>query len=231
MGVTELPTPDGILSGQGAWLYAVAVTDVRSSEIVIDKMLKADQPEALAALARAFWPDPLFGFFARDRLWEHQTLGRSFSVFLADASPFDTSWVARAGSRVVGAAVWLPPGAMPRSRRRETVVQARMARLLITGRNRRRGMELLAAVDKLHPHEPHWYLALLGTDPLVQGRGAGARLLEPALDRADEAGVLSYLETQKEQNLAFYARHGFVLANEVRIEGSPPVWAMRREPR
>ncbi|CAB4892520.1 unannotated protein [freshwater metagenome] len=211
--------------------YAGGVTDVRSADIHIDKLQPGEGPEALATLARAFWPDPLFGFFAPDPLWEHHALAHGFSAFMADLESFDQSWVARAGSRVVGAAVWAPPGAMPRSRRREAMVQARMARILLTGRNRRRGIALLNAVDKVHPHEPHWYLALLGTDPLVQGRGAGGRLLGPALDQADNDGTPAYLETQKEQNLAFYARHGFAVAEEIRLAGSPPVWTMRREPR
>ena len=207
------------------------MTDVRSAEISIDKLQPGDNAETLAMLARAFWPDPLFGFFAPDRMWEYHSLTRVFGAFLADAEAFGQTWTARAGSRVVGAAVWAPPEAMPRTKRREAMLQARMARILVTGRNRRRGIALLTEVDKVHPHEPHWYLALLGTDPLVQGRGAGGRLLAPVLDLADNDGVPAYLETQKEQNLAFYARHGFTLANEVRLPGSPPVWTMRREPR
>jgi len=207
------------------------VSDVRSTQIQIGRLQDVDHAEVLAVLARAFWPDPLFGFFAKDRLWEHQTLARVFAAFLSDAAPFAQSWVARAGDRSVGAAVWLPPSAMPRSKSREAVLQARMARLLLSGRNRRRGLALLSAVDKVHPHEPHWYLALLGTDPLVQGRGAGGRLLEPVLNVADQDGVPAYLETQKPENLAFYAKHGFAVADEVRLDGSPPVWTMRREPR
>jgi hypothetical protein len=43
--------------------------------------------------------------------------------------------------------------------------------------------------------------------------------------------VPAYLETQKPENLAFYAKHGFTVADEVHLDGSPPVWTMRREPR
>lgn len=207
------------------------MTNVRSAEINIDRLQKSEHPEALAVLARAFWPDPLFGFFAPDLLWEHQTLARIFTAFLKDAAPFDCCWAARAGSRCVGAAVWVPPGEMPRGKARETMLQVRIARLLISGRHRKKGLELLGAIDKVHPHEPHWYLALLGTDPQVQGRGAGGRLLQPVLDFADTDGVPAYLETQKPENLAFYSKHGFVVADELRVDGAPPVWTMRREPR
>ena len=33
-----------------------------------------------------------------------------------DAAPFDEIWVAHADGKVAGAAVWLPPGAYPRTR-------------------------------------------------------------------------------------------------------------------
>lgn len=207
------------------------VTDVRGAEISIDQLQASEHDEALAVLARAFWPDPVFGFFAKTRVQEHQMLPGAFGAFVADAAPFDKCWAARAGDRVVGAAIWVPPGEMPRTKSREAMLQLRVARLLINGRNRVRGINLLAAVDKVHPHEPHWYLALLGTDPLVQGRGAGGRLLQPVLNMADTGGVLTYLETQKPGNIAFYSRHGFTVADEISIEGSPTVWTMRREPR
>ena len=45
----------------------------------------------------------------------------------------------------------------------------------------------------------------------MQGRGVGSALLEPALARADGEGMPCYLETQKEENLSFYARHGFAV--------------------
>ena len=59
----------------------------------------------------------------------------------------------------------------------------------------------------------------------------GSRLLAPTLARADDDGVPAYLETQKFENIAFYARHGFTVVHEVTLPGSPTVWAMQRNPR
>jgi GNAT superfamily N-acetyltransferase len=206
------------------------VVDPRQGTVTVGPLRHGDRGEALAVLARAFWPDPLFGFFAKDRLVEHRMLPQAFSAFLADAAPFDQVHCARVGQRIVGAAMWVPPGSMPRTARREALMQARLVRVLLTGQNRRKGIALLEAVDEVHPHEPHWYLALLGTDPLLQGRGVGSTLLAPNLARADEDGVPVYLETQKEENLAFYRRHGFDLVREVRLPGTPAVWCMQRAP-
>jgi GNAT superfamily N-acetyltransferase len=207
------------------------VTDSRPNVFVVEHLPADRYDDAVAALARAFFPDPLFGFFSPDKLREYHMLPKVFDAFIADAGPFDRCWAALDDGHVVGAAVWVPPGGMPRSTRRETMMQLRVGRLLITGQNRRLGLKLLDAVDKVHPSEPHWYLALLGTDPVMRGRGAGGALLQPGLAAADAEGLPAYLETQKEDNLGFYARYGFEVTHEVRVPGAPPVWGMQRAPR
>ena len=88
-------------------------------------------------------------------------------------------------------------------------------------------------VDKAHHaiHEPHYYLGILGTDPLYQRSGAGSAALAPVLERCDTEGVSAYLETQKEDNLAYYARHSFELVQKLEVGDVPPLWTMLRKPR
>jgi GNAT superfamily N-acetyltransferase len=93
-----------------------------------------------------------------------------------------------------------------------------------------RAFQLLFEVDDLHPKEPHWYLATLGTDPSMQGKGIGTKLLRDALRLADEKGMPAYLESSKESNVPFYARSGFEVVGEVRVSGSPTLWRMWRDP-
>ncbi|MGO9344480.1 MAG: GNAT family N-acetyltransferase [Acidimicrobiales bacterium] len=78
---------------------------------------------------------------------------------------------------------------------------------------------------------PHWYLVLLGCDPAWQRQGHGSALLAPVLQRADEDGIPAYLETQKQENLPWYRRHGFEVVQEITARGCPRMWAMRRDPR
>jgi len=158
-------------------------------------------------------------------------LASVFDACVRDGLPFEETLVAAAGARIVGCAVWLPPGAMPRTAARNATLNARAARLLVSGRNRISGLRLLDAVDKVHPKEPHWYLFLLGTDPVMQGRGIGGRLMQPVLDRCDAEGLPAYLETQKESNLAFYGRMGFEVGQKLEHAGAPPIWTMTRPPR
>lgn len=100
----------------------------------------------------------------------------------------------------------------------------------MTGRNRRTGIRLLDLVERSHPTEPHWYLAVLGVDPRHQGRGLGRALVQPVLDQCDRAVLPAYLETQKPENLPFHERFGFRVTDEISVPGSPPVWLMWRDP-
>jgi len=87
-------------------------------------------------------------------------------------------------------------------------------------------------VERRRPRGPHWYLATLGTDPPRQGRGVGSALLCDVLRRCDEEGLLAYLESSKERNVAFYRRHRFEVTGEIQVPGGGPrLWLMGREPR
>ncbi len=83
-------------------------------------------------------------------------------------------------------------------------------------------------LERQHPTEPHYYLAMLGTDPAHQGRGIGSALLAPVLERCDEEGLPAYLESSKESNIAFYARHRFDLTKPFQLKGGPTMYFMWR---
>jgi GNAT superfamily N-acetyltransferase len=92
-------------------------------------------------------------------------------------------------------------------------------------------LDMISRIESMHPHEPHWYLATLGTDPDAQGRGIGSALMRPVLDHCDAEGLPAYLESSKERNVPFYARHGFAVVKEVPLpHGGPSIWTMWREP-
>ena len=86
-------------------------------------------------------------------------------------------------------------------------------------------------VERRHPTEPHYYLAILGVDPSAQGRGLGSAVLQPMLDRCDTEGVPAYLESSKATNVPFYERHGFRVTGEIELPFGPPMWLMWRDPR
>src|SRR5690242_11958439 len=130
-------------------------------------MQTQDQPAVVGALSRAFYDDPLFGFFLPNLV--HQTKGilAFMSAGVADAKPFGEIWVARTDdARVACGAVWLPPGAYPRGMKRDMNLNVRSIPVIArAGKRSLASLRLLTAVDKAHHAitEPHYYLAILGT--------------------------------------------------------------------
>ena len=74
----------------------------------------------------------------------------------------------------------------------------------------------------MHPHEPHWYLASLGTAVDRQGKGVGRALMRPVLGALRRRGLPCYLESSKERNVPFYRRHGFEVVEEVPLPATGP---------
>jgi GNAT superfamily N-acetyltransferase len=178
-------------------------------------------------LARAFHDDPamIWAFGERPaprlrrlrRYFRHEARrhGRTGQVLTGDGHP--------------GAAFWDPPEQWRTSwpalvRSLPVMVPAigpRLPRVL-------RGLEL---IERAHPREPHWYLAVLGTDPPQQGKGVGRALVDPVLGRCDTEGIGAYLESSKEQNVPYYERFGFAVTGQIDLPGGPPLWPMWRKPR
>jgi GNAT superfamily N-acetyltransferase len=190
-----------------------------------------ETPEAIAVCARAFWPDPLLGFFSRGLLHEYRYLPQFFEIDIKDRKKYSRLLVADHEGRIGAFALWCPPGSLPRPAVEQAVSLVRASRMLLRSKNRVKATRLLLEVEKVHPREPHWYLALLGTDPAAQGRGLASSLLAPILQECDAEGVPAYLETQKESNVAWYARHGFEQTGTVELKDTPKVWLLTRQPK
>lgn len=97
-------------------------------------------------------------------------------------------------------------------------------RLLLAGRVQR----VMAA---RHLREPHYYIRIVGVRTARQGQGVGSALIQPTLQRADAAGLPTYIEASTKRSAALYERLGFVPMDVLALpEGGPPVWPMRRPP-
>jgi GNAT superfamily N-acetyltransferase len=197
-------------------------------------MQRRERSAVVAGLARAFYDDPLFNYFVPDPVSQSRGLLTFMSAGVSDAAPFGEVWVAYTNGKVAATAVWLPPGKYPRGARRDLITNIRGASTFFrSGRRLSGAVRLLNALDKAHHEieEAHYYLAILGTDPCYQRSGAGSAALRPVLEKCDEEGIIAYLETQKEENLAYYARHAFDLIDKIEVAGVPPVWTLSRQPR
>ena len=186
---------------------------------------RADLAGVARTLARAFHDDPVLSWVFPDAGSRVRVAERFFRLrvrgLLAQGETYTTDDLA-------GAACWAPPGRWESPRLETLAFTLRLLPLL------RRRAPLVARgwakIEAEHPHEPHYYLALLGTDPEAQGRGVGSALLRPVLDDCDRNEIPAYLESSNERNLRFYARHGFRVTGAIALPEGPRLWFMWRDP-
>jgi ribosomal protein S18 acetylase RimI-like enzyme len=185
----------------------------------------ADREALAAALARSFHDDPVMSWFFPDAARREAQNRRFFALRLRQLVPHGETYTV---DRELGAALWAPPDAW----RLGMLESLRMGMSLLPALGRRAGVIARGVdmIERRHPAKPHYYLAVLGTEPAAQGRGIGSTLMRPVLAECDREGIGAYLESSKERNIDFYARHGFRVLEEVRMPKGPPVWPMWRDP-
>jgi ribosomal protein S18 acetylase RimI-like enzyme len=187
---------------------------------------RGDLDGVSGALARAFHDDPVMAWMFPDGAERVRLNERFFRLRVRGLLGQDEVYTT---NEYAGAAVWTLPD---RWRMRTLESLALALRILPVIRHRAallaRGW---AMVEDAHPRDPHYYLAILGTEPDLQGRGIGSALMKPVLDGCDRDEIPAYLESSKEQNIAFYARHGFRVTGELEMPEGPTVWKMWRDPR
>ena len=189
-------------------------------------------PDDVAAMAvslgRAFGDDPIFEFLVPG-VDPAERARRATPFFTVDARIRVRTASAWTTPDHVGGALWAPPGKWHTS----LADGLRLAWPIVRGSRGRsfRALAALSTIEKVHPRRPHWYLAVLGTDPDHQGKGVGGALMAPVLERCDADGLAAYLESSKESNIGYYERFGFRVERELPLgKGAPSVWPMWREP-
>ena len=192
---------------------------------------RSDIPALARVLGRAFQQDPVISWLQPDADRRAAALPGFFGAmarhhFLAGGG----AEIASADSRVAAAALWDPPGRWEQTSREQlamlpAVIRAFRGRLGV-------GRALTDQMKAVHPEEPHWYLAVVGSDPAARGEGFGGALLRSRLDRCDAEAAPAYLESSNADNVPYYVRFGFEVTGEVTVpDGGPTLWCMWRRPR
>lgn len=186
-----------------------------------------DQNALMAAMILAFSNDPMIRWMYPD---PYQYLSHFPNLIQAmGEKAFDntTAYAVTDGlDAIVGAALWLPPGAEldvdeALQHLQHSIVASQQAALF----------GIMEQMGGYHPHEPHWYLAFIGIEPTQQGKGLGSALMQPVLMKCDRDGVPAYLECSSPANISFYERHGFELLGSIDGEEAPTTFAMMRHPK
>lgn len=201
-------------------------------DVEISQLPRRAIGQAVSVLRRAFDDDPILTHYLSGPRRRKMAYRAFFGPIVREHLASDHVYAALDDGRVVGVAVWRPPGARPRSR--ADVVRSFVGELAVRGLFPTGAGELyrgFAATERLHSPTPHWYLFFVGIDIDVQGEGIGSRLLAPVLELADESGTLCYIKTPFPRTHTFYRRLGFEIDSESHpFKNAPPLWTMTRPP-
>lgn len=189
--------------------------------VIVASALERDR--SMATLVTAFTADPLIRWLFPDA---HRFLSYfpQFNNHFA-GSAFDHN-SAYCTDDFGATALWLPPGVGPD----EEAIGA----VIAEGVDERRQEEVFAVFEQVkasHPVVAHWYLPVIGVDPLRQGKGYGSVLLEHGLAVCDRSHIAAYLEATKPANIPFYKRFGFEAVKTIQVGSSPPITPMFRAAR
>ena len=213
----------------------------------VDARIRAQVTDSVT---RAFLDDPMWRCIVPDRDAHGVMLRPMWDALIGFAHVYGRALTTPKGE---GVACWIAPG-QTRTTLRQMFrtgfgLPRSMMKLPKDARNRFLPMmRFIDAQRRELAQEPHWYLWVLGVAPEAQGRGIGTALLRPILDLADRplAGTddgrrpLSrameampcYLETETEENVAFYRGRGFeVIRQAAEPVAGLPIWFMRRPSR
>jgi GNAT superfamily N-acetyltransferase len=184
-------------------------------------------PKVAAALADAFIDDPVYSWLLPGSLRRRTRLRTMFAAEMEHyVVPIGTIWTTPGYD---GAVAELPPGAweMPKSftgKEALNLMRAFGTRLALA-------MRVQRAMEERHLREPHFYVRTVGVRTSLQGQGLGSALMQPTLERADSAGIPTYIEASTQRSAALYERLGFAHIDVVELpEGGPQAWLMRRPP-
>lgn len=192
---------------------------------------KSDVKQLAAVLGRAFQNDPVMSWILADDTRRAKGLPRLFAAitrhhFLAGGG----AEVAGRGGEIGAAALWDGPGRWKQTPREELRMLPTL--LLAFGRSLGQGQRVVDLMKEHHPEEPHWYLAVIGSDPTVRGGGFGHALMQSRLDRVDAEHAPAYLESSNPDNIPYYMRFGFEVTGEIPLpDGGPVLTPMWRAPR
>ena len=181
-----------------------------------------DEAAAVSVVTLGFAADPITRWSWPDPAVYLDAFPRFVRAFAGKAFAHGTAYYA---DDHAGAALWLPPDVHPDDEAMGALMESTMPAAICKDL-----FEMVRQMETYHPHEPHWFLPLIGVDPAKQGRGHGGALLRHALERCDREGRLAYLDATSPRNRALYERHGFQRLGTVQVGSSPPIVPMLRRP-
>jgi len=208
-----------IIHDAGARYSYKVKMDNQNGELL--RLTLKERDAGAAVLGRAFAEYEILRQYFHDKT-QRYAIADTF-VFVAISVCLKYGEVYATSEKVEGVAGWLPPGKAPFGSW-QVMRSVPLAVILRFGRQGAARMQAYGRfIDNLHrkllPY-PHWYLQIIGVDPLYQGQGFTSRLVRPMLERIDRERMPCALDTNIDQNVAIYRRFGFEVIAEDKLPGT-----------
>ncbi|TVR62775.1 MAG: GNAT family N-acetyltransferase [Spirochaetaceae bacterium] len=193
------------------------------------ELKKRDVRRAAGVLTDAFEHDPIWNAILRDAT-PTQRVG-AFETPLRYCRRYGQVFATSA--ELEGVAAWLPGDSSAFTPWR-LLWSGAMGAALKLGWKTARKMEPIFAPLELYrkdtmSDEPFVYLQIIGVAKAMQGRGFGSTILRALIGECDRTGKSLYLETETEDNVAFYERFGFGVVRQITLPMVDlPMWLMVR---
>ena len=197
------------------------------SSIEVRDMTPADAPAAVGVLARGMRDNPLHVVAYGEDPERRERIHAKVIAFVFEKMTAQQPIVALDGETIVAVVGATPVGrCQPSASERLGMLPTLVS---FGPRTCLKMMQWLAVWSKHDPEEPHVHLGPVGVDRHLQGQGIGSVIMAEHCRRLDADGAVGYLETDKDVNVPFYERFGYVTVGEADVIGVPN-WFMRRPP-
>ena len=194
-----------------------------TKSIIKNAATASDEASTIDVLVRAFSADPVAHWIQPDSQQYHMHFPSFVRAFGGKAFTHGSAYYVNG---YAATALWLPPNVHPDEEKLISLVQRTVSEQI-----QKDFFPVFELMSRYHPSEPHWYLPLMGVDPLQQGKGFGSALLQHTLIQCDRDSKLAYLESSNPRNIPLYERYGFELLGTIQIGTSPSIAPMLRRPK
>ena len=196
-------------------------------------LTKADIPQAVICLKDAFKDDPLWAEVFRTDPHKDKSLSGFFTIPLLYGMKFGKVYAT--SPQIEGVAVWVP-GKYANMTSWGMLRCGALQYGMKMGKDSIRNLSIISRQlgpdrKRLMKDEPYIYLTMIGIRSGKQGKGLGSKIMNTIKEECDREGVHLYLETEKEDNLPFYEKHGLMVLQKIVFEKiNQPMWEMARKP-
>ena len=191
---------------------------------------RAELNEVARVLAAAFTDDPVWSAIGPHRRG-HRAFASRFAFWgIVTAAARHGARIRAArepgGGPIVAATISFPDGSWPLS---DAATLWELPWFFVAGPLPvSRGLRDDRAMRSTHAEHPHDYVWFVGVHPDQQGRGIGRALMAELHEWSEPGGLPIYLETSREENVAFYGSMGYELLGDMQMPSGPMMWRMER---